>query len=349
MGKRSITNSVLWRANVFVSILLWIGWLSYYLPPKSATTLSIVSFVVPLLLILHFLYLLFWTAKRKKRALLSFLCLTFSFLIFGTLYRFTLLGSGTAEADGFSVMSYNVRGLNSYQQLPIKNVDSAIFDFVIKESPDFFCVQESHYSMKLKGSLDGIYPYKFVDFIYGVPATSVINSFYSKYPILNCEVINFPNSDNGALFADIIIKKDTVRMYNLHLQSFSVIPDVEHLQNEASGKLLKRIMRGLRMQEEQASIISEHFENSPYPVVVVGDFNNTQFSKVYKILKADFSDSFLETGASFGKTFEMFTLPMRIDYILADQDFEIISHTNYDIELSDHYPIMAKMVLRSNK
>ena len=280
--------------------------------------------------------------------MLSLTCLILSSLIYGIFYSFSS-SQEIQPNDGFSLMSYNVRGLNSYQQLPIKNVDSAIFDFVVQESPDFFCVQESHHTMKLKGSLDRIYPYKFVDFIYGVPATSVINSFYSKYPIISCQVLNFSKSDNGALFADIVIRNDTIRIYNVHLQSFNVVPDVVHLQNEPSGKLFKRVIRVLERQEEQAVIIKEHIDSSPYPVLLAGDFNNTQFSKVYRVMRGDLQDSFLEAGFGFGKTFKIFNLPMRIDYIFADEHFEVMEHTNYNIELSDHEPVRARLKLKSDK
>ena len=89
--------------------------------------------------------------------------------------------------------------------------------------------------------------------------------------------------------------------------------------------------------------------DSPYPVVLSGDFNNTQFSKVYRILKGNFEDTFLEAGSSFGKTFEIFDLPMRIDYVFADKNFLVKSHLNFDIELSDHYPIMAHIALKPDE
>jgi endonuclease/exonuclease/phosphatase family metal-dependent hydrolase len=334
--------------NMFLSFLLIMAWVTYFIPAQVATILSFFSFIVPLLLIGHFVFFLFWMAKKNKKAFLSVICLLVSLFIFGKFYRFSS-PEKLIEEGGFSIMSYNVRNLNMNEQMPIADVDSSIIKFILREAPDILSVQEAHYAMRRTTPLDKLYPYKFVDFEYGVPKTSVINALYSKYPILKVEVIDFPKSDNAALFADIAMPKDTIRIYNVHLQSFSVVPDVEHLQSEESGKLLKRILRGLKKQEEQAFIIREHMTDSPYPIIVSGDLNNTQFSKVYRLLKGDFSDSFLEAGASFGKTFKVFELPMRIDYIFAEQDFNIASHLNYDIELSDHYPILTRVRLKSNQ
>jgi len=275
--------------------------------------------------------------------------LLFNFIFYGNFYGFGPTGDVTDTAKSLSIMSYNVRGLNHNEQLPIKNVDSAIFDFVIKERPDILCVQESHYAMKKTGPLDGIYKYKYVDFIYGVPATNVINSIYSKYPILYKSVIDFPNSNNTAMYADILMENDTIRIYNVHLQSFRVPPDVNYLQHQESGILYNRITQALKLQEEQAKIILDNMKRCTYPILVVGDLNNVQFSKVYQRLKEGRKDAFLEAGYGLGRTINFFGIPMRIDYILVDDSLTVTSFKNYNIELSDHYPVMAHIVLKSDE
>jgi endonuclease/exonuclease/phosphatase family metal-dependent hydrolase len=56
-------------------------------------------------------------------------------------------------------------------------------------------------------------------------------------------------------------------------------------------------------------------------------------------------DSFIEKGNGYGTTYNFKFLPFRIDFVLADKDIEITDHKNYDIEVSDHYPIMATFTL----
>ena len=97
---------------------------------------------------------------------------------------------------------------------------------------------------------------------------------------------------------------------------------------------------------EQAEIFRNHLNKSPHRNIVCGDFNNTQFSNVYKIVKGNLQDSFLESGSGFGRTYDLWKLPLRIDYILADPDFEVVSHQNFDVKLSDHYPVMATLRLK---
>ena len=83
--------------------------------------------------------------------------------------------------------------------------------------------------------------------------------------------------------------------------------------------------------------------------MIVGDFNATQFSNAYHTLADGFSDSYFEAGKGFGRTYDLKGYPMRIDYILADDTIEFLSHSNYDNRYSDHYPIMASFSLMGDK
>ena len=328
-----------------IAIASLLAIVSFLLPITQLSSLSLFGLIWPVLGILHLLFVLFWGSSRNRFAFLSVVCLLVSILVFDRPFSFSFQQKEGIEEGEFSIMSYNVRNLNKNQEIPIAHTDSAIFKFLHREKPDVLCVQESHYAMKRKGSLDLIYPYKYVDFIYGNYDGHVINSIYSKFPIVNYEVINFPKSDNAAICADLMIQQDTIRVYNVHLQSFRVIPDMTTLQDEKSGRLIRRMLRGLEKQEEQVKVLQEHMAVSNLPVLLAGDLNNIQFSKVYRQLGAGLQDSFLKSGSGWGKTIQFFGLPLRIDYIFADNHFEVLSHKNFDIELSDHYPIMARVKL----
>ena len=84
-------------------------------------------------------------------------------------------------------------------------------------------------------------------------------------------------------------------------------------------------------------------QQSPYPVLVVGDFNATPMSKVSRILHENLDDCFLK--GSFGKLgntymFNSF-LGIRIDYILCSESIKTI-HSEVDtVKYSDHYPLIA--------
>ena len=94
-------------------------------------------------------------------------------------------------------------------------------------------------------------------------------------------------------------------------------------------------------------MVEKDIEATPYKKIVCGDFNNTQFSNVYKVIKGDMQDSFTEQGTGYGRTFNFRYYPVRIDFILADEAFEIMAHKNFDIKLSDHFPVMASIKIGS--
>ena len=79
------------------------------------------------------------------------------------------------------------------------------------------------------------------------------------------------------------------------------------------------------------------------PPIKCGDFNNTAYSWAYHKLKDDLRDTYLTSGKGFGETYSFNKYPLRIDFILSDKKFKINSHQNFDIRLSDHEPIMARL------
>ena len=143
------------------------------------------------------------------------------------------------------------------------------------------------------------------------------------------------------MFVDVVINKDTIRIYNFHLASLGVIPNQEYFGHDDSEKLIKGLSGSLKIQQIQINSLRQHVKNCNYKIIFNGDMNNTAYSWVYKNLKNDLQDSFLETGNGFGKTYNFKGFPLRIDFIFADNDINIISHKNFKDKYSDHYPIMA--------
>ena len=241
------------------------------------------------------------------------------------------------EAD-LKVMTYNVRGFNKYAWSKDATLGDQIIDFIKEENPDVLCLQEFS---RIRYKQLKQYKYSFVS-----PNTTVqksIQAIYSKYPIVNKGVLNFPNSVNNAMFVDIVIKKDTIRIYNLHIESLKVTPDPEVLAQEASSKLYKRLSTSFIKQQQQAEVVAEHKKTTTHKIIITGDFNSTQYSNVYKTIRGDLQDTFQEKGSGYGRTYNFKYYPVRIDFILVDKSYEVVSHQNYDAKLSDHFPVMTSV------
>nr|WP_299341603.1 endonuclease/exonuclease/phosphatase family protein [Allomuricauda sp.] len=279
--------------------------------------------------------------KRNKRLLLSLISLSIGYFTFGSFYKFGNTDK-TNNDSGIKIMTYNAWGFNKNEWIRKPDIGDKIVEFIAKEDPDILCLQE--YDRPRRNQFSQ-FPYLVVT---PLSAKKTPQAIFSKYPIVSEGSVDFPGTINNVIYADVLIDSDTVRIYNMHLQSFNIVPSSETFSEEQSQKNYKRLVSTFKKQLEQAKILNQHKLSSSYPVVVCGDLNNTQFSSIYRILKGEMQDSFLEKGKKFGRTYSLLGFPLRIDYVLADSEFEILSHKNYYVVLSDHYPLMATLDLKSH-
>ena len=119
-------------------------------------------------------------------------------------------------------------------------------------------------------------------------------AIFSKYPIIDKGNIEFPESNNLIVYADIRKGKDTIRVYNMHLQSIKISPDVNEMQDNVdsinqhkSEVVVKRISKAFTKQQLQAEILVKHKKECSYPMIICGDMNNSAFSYVYRSIKGN--------------------------------------------------------------
>lgn len=344
MKKRTnIVNGTVFAVNIVIAFLLLMSCLSSYLTYQAIPVFSLLSLIVPLLFGLNLLFVAYWIFKRKKKFLVSFIVLVVGYFAFGPFYG---IGNESEEAENsdLKIMTYNARGFDKFGWSKDPNTGDQIVAFIQKENPDVICIQEHsrirHRQLKQ-------YPYRSET---PYSETKSVQAVFSKYPIVGNGSLDLPGTANGIIYADIVHKEDTIRFYNLHLQSFRIVPSTKTFSDgEESERNYKRLISTFKKQLEQAKIFEDHIKNSPHSNVVCGDFNNTQFSNVYRIVKGELNDTFLEKGSGFGRTYDLWKIPLRIDYILTDPDFKIVSHKNFDEKLSDHYPVMATLRLSSEE
>lgn len=334
MKKLKFFDKIIFLANSLAAFLLLIAYVLPYIPPKTFSLLSVLSLTVPALIIINIVFFLYWLLNVKKQLLLSLIVLLCGLSYITSIYKFT--GSKSIDdIDNFSVMNYNVRLFNQFNWLPNKAVETDILKFIETEKPDIISFQEYR-------SIETFRPENYQKFEYlSDGKVKDGQAIYSKFPIVNSGVIKFPKSSNNAIFVDVVKQSDTMRVYNLHLQSSKVSTDVKNLQKEGSEKLTKRIGEAFKMQQSQAELVLAHRKKSPYKTITMGDFNNTAYSYIYDKIKGEAQDAFVVAGNGFGKTFDFNFIPLRIDFIIADTDFTVNGFKNYDIKLSDHSPIKA--------
>jgi len=338
MKQLKLIDKVIFVVNSLVATMLLLSYVLPYIEPKKFPLLSVLSLAVPLLITLNLLFMIYWLLQVKKKMFLSLSVLFIGFIFLSPLYKFSS-SNHIDDSENLTVMSYNVRLFNLFEWIEDKNVKQKITDFIKERQPDILSMQD--YRPDEAFHLDGYYKYEELS---GVKIKNG-QAIFSKYPIINGGSVHFPNTSNNAIYADILRNKDTIRVYNLHLQSLRIDPNDVKLDIKTSENLFKRVSKTFSLQQSQAELFLAHKAKCKYKMIVCGDFNNTAYSYVYQEIKGDLQDAFAEGGNGFGRTFKFKYFPVRIDFILVDQSFDVNAFKTFDIQLSDHYPIVAKLKL----
>ena len=331
--------------NVVLTVSTFIAYVLPFLAPKFFPILSVLTLFMPLFFILNGLFFIYWGIQFKKRMILSGLVLLMGITFINKFYKFSAKEYPETEND-FTVMSYNVRLFNVFKWLDREDVSVNILDFINDKNPDILCIQEFSNSANIDLK---VYRHRYV-FMEGNKIKTG-QAIFSKFPIIDQGNIVFPNSNNNVVFADIKKGKDIIRVYNMHLQSIKISPDMNEINENIdainqgkSQKLFNRISIAFKQQQQQAEMIKEHKKDCLYPIIICGDLNNSAFSYVYRNIKGKLKDAFEEAGKGFGPTYKFRYYPARIDYIFADNNMTVKKFESFpEFENSDHYPIMAKL------
>lgn len=329
-------NGVIYFFNWIAAFSLFFSFAIPYLPPSKFPILSVVSLGVPLLIIVNLIFFLYWILKLNRRLFLSALALVSTFLYFNVFYEFSSEGDTSKYENTLSVLSYNVRMFNEYEEKFYGDVPSMMAEIIKEEDPDIICFQEYFRFNKLE--FPG-YSYNYQH--YRRKKDKWGYAIYSKYPLINTGGFDFPDSGNNTIYADVVKGKDTIRLYNMHLQSHGIIPEVQFLQETDKENLLRHLSRRFKQQEEQIKIILEHKGQTHLPVIMAGDLNNTAFSYNYRKLKEGMNDAFQERGNGLGTTFSFDSFPLRIDFIFTSSKFDVLSFKTLKETFSDHHAIRA--------
>lgn len=339
MRKLSRIDKIIFVLNIISATILLLSYVLPYLPPKTFFVLSVLSLGVSVLIIINVLFFMYWLFKLKKQLIVSLTVLVIGYMTYGSLYKFSS-SKNIEHTNNIKVMNYNVRLFNLYEWIPEDSIDIKIADFIKKESPDILNIQDYHPNPDIDFSF---FKYKY-EKLSGKKLKSG-QVIFSQFPIINSGSLEFPNTANNAIFADVVKGKDTIRVYNIHLQSLKIDTNVEKLKQENTSYLFNRVGSTFRMQQSQTELFLAHKQQCKYKMIISGDLNNTAYSYVYRSIKGDLNDTFIEAGNGFGRTYDFKFFPVRIDFMFADDAFAVNGFKTYNEHYSDHYPIMTKLSL----
>lgn len=271
------------------------------------------------------------------------------------------------KVNSMRVMSWNVElfDINEYKTHPEKKIE--MMNLVKTYQPDIACFQE------MAGGDDD----KAINYLGDFKRTMNFNGYYysyddkldydqvhhfgiiifSKFPIINKQTISTPPHDYNSIFQyiDVLVDKDTVRIFNIHLQSLKFTArNLKYLENPGantdtvlsqSKNIISKLKTGFLKRSVQSKRVRVEIDRSPYPLIVCGDFNDVPNSFAYCKIGDGLRDAFVEKGLGFGRTFSSISPTLRIDNIFTDKRFTVQQFTRISRRLSDHFPIIADINL----
>jgi endonuclease/exonuclease/phosphatase family metal-dependent hydrolase len=202
---------------------------------------------------------------------------------------------------------------------------------------------------------DHFYSYNFTqDFLSSQHFGLII---FSRYPIVNRQKISFLSKgyNNFFQFVDIVKNNDTIRVFNIHLQSLKFNrtnrdyidnPTFENSDDmEQSKNILAKFKWAFTKRKIQTYYVSAAIKQSPYPVIVCGDFNDVPNSYAYQKIGDGLQNCFVEKGYGIGRTFSDIAPTLRIDNIFVARAFTVDQFSRINKLLSDHFPIITDVLL----
>jgi len=264
-----------------------------------------------------------------------------------------------AEAPTLKVMGWNVRLYNRYGWLG-EGTREGIFNAVEAEAPDVLCLQE-HFrdpdprSFPVEGPMRRAVASKKEGQVglhevwaKGKAGRRFGVATWSRHPIVGRESISFGTSSNNVCaVTDIVWQADTVRVFNGHFASLHFgtedyaaleegVPDAEGRQ-----RIWSRMREAYVARVAQVGQVMEAVVRSPHPVVLCGDFNDVPVSWALQEVRGLLRDAHDVRGLRMDGTWQGAVPGVRIDHILLDSTWPVVSFGTGGEGLSDHRFVTA--------
>lgn len=354
-----ILDWVMMLVSAVVAVAILTIFVGRFFEPEKLWYFSLTGLVAPIVYLVAIGLALYWIIRWRWRMFIfvsAFILLGWPYI---SLYYKIQIGKeyGTPryERGNIKVLTYNVRGFKD-EMWTTSTADSVV-SLIKHQNPDIICFQEFPTQGEEHDKLfERLAKYNRTP-IQAVYEDGVI--CFSKYRIIKSDSIaGFCGTAKGQ-WADLKVNDDTIRLYNLHLQSTSInseerryISDVEFLQSADSGRVSKfrsmaeRLYENSCMRSHQVDALRHDMEHCQRPVIVCGDFNDVPLSYSYRTVASGLQDTFSEQGNGYAHTFAGFFNLLRIDYILVSEQFRTLSYEVLPTDLSDHYPVEARVILK---
>ncbi len=344
--------------TLVLSFLLLAACATAWVHPSTTMFFVYLGLAFPVIALFNLLAGIYWVLKRKWYLIIPlgsmFLC---SHNIQKTLGIHRNNASEKVIVDKIKVLSYNIKLFDFYDK------DTKVLDYLLKQDADIVCLQEFGYytgsekrfltRAHIMDKMKEKYPYHhFSQSDLQLKGTYGMATF-SKHPVVKHDDIAIESRYKSAIYSDIKIGDDTLRVINLHLESNKLTSAerelLQHIRNTDSTNskakaINKKLSEAYSLREKQADKVSELIEQTRHPIVLCGDINDVPVSYTYSTLAGSkLTDSFTERGKGYGHTFNEGMIKFRIDDIMHSKELCAKKYVRDKVPYSDHYPVIVDL------
>ena len=362
--RRPVYKKILILLNVLIVIIYLLVCLVPFVDTGSNWFVALPGLAFPLIFFALLFFIILWIILKSKWLWVSVIAMLLGAQQVAAVFSFHFQEkfSLNKKPNSLRVFHWNLESWG--EDLDKINSGESSFkpymmDVINREDADILCFEEYSDLVNVKDSSSNAsalvkmgYPYYLVkptekasgDITRGV-------AIFSKYPIIDSGSFSYGRHTEAEhlIYIDISRGKDTFRIFTTHLQSvrfeeadFRSLSRLKRARDPGyadSRDLISKLKRAYRYRYLQAQMVKQKIAESPYPVIITGDFNDVPNSNTYFTIKGILQDSFLKKGSWIGRTYRYISPTLRIDYIFANRKFKVNQFQVIHVPFSDHFPI----------
>jgi endonuclease/exonuclease/phosphatase family metal-dependent hydrolase len=341
MRVNKISRIVFLTTSALAFIIYLTSLLAGFINPGICYIFAFAGLGFPILYGIHLLNTLFNLKNRRWFWILLI------FLILGSplmLRHYSLPLKANRNIGKYNLISYNIEGFYMPRKAKAAEKGNGVLKDLLMQSPEIMFFQEFHFrKIKSDDEIYRQYPHYFPK------ERSNTNVIFSAYPLINGGKLS-SHGEVFAVYADVVFPEQTIRLINVHLRSIMLNserkllqPNVNETIKRSTLRKLIRTFRKLRNAFKHRALeikaLKKLIEDSPFPVLLAGDFNDTPASYAYRQIGIRLKDASFLKGHGWRRTYLKSTFPLKIDHIFTAPQIRAMHYEHFSFGHSDHYPV----------
>lgn len=341
--------------NLLVIVAMIFCALTAYLPPRHYSGVSYWGLAFPVFLVLDVLFVVFWLIFKWRLVALPLGGMLLCASSIRTYCPFNFVRD--VPEGSLKILSYNTMSFGADYRGSLE--ENSVYLYIKNSGADIVCLQEA---MKAKTDemaevLCDLYPYTSLRLV-----TDNYMVCFSKYPIIDCYIVEYPSDKNASYVYEVKVNDDTLLVVNNHLESYkltssdkddykSIIKNYRHPDRNDSDEKYQYLTSKLTpidsLRGIQADSLAAFVErNEGKYLVLCGDFNASPISYPHYRLTRSLNDAYTRSGNGPGVSYNRSGMYFRLDNILISPNIKAYgAKVDNTIKASDHYPIYTYIKL----